>query len=246
MRRYVDLGIDSRDMPLEDLEDVIQTAYSMNFTALGLKLNTKANRQDLELLEKLSREHGLDLATRIDHAPKNKTRLLRDLRESQGRFEVTAVHTVSERLAKIAVRDDRVDILSISSKDSGAAFRPSIAKLIARTDKALELELSGLILSKDQERIDLLSVMRRCVRLAEIFHVNIVVSSGATDRYLIRSPMDQASIAHLIGMSLPVALDSLSIVPRSILERNRARLDPRQVFSGVRVAEGEDDACASC
>lgn len=236
MRRYIDLGVDLRNMPLEDLKSMIDIACSMNFTALGVKLDAKARKQDLELLKQLSREYGVDLAARIDLTPRSKTQLLRDLKESQGTFEVTAVHTVSEHLAKIAIRDDRVDLISIASKSSGAAFRPSIARLIAPTSKAVEFELSSLTLSKGQERIDLLSRMRRCVRLAKIFHVNVVISSGATDKYLLRSPMDQASIAHLIGMNLSTALDSLSIVPLSILERNRARLDPRQIYSGVKVA----------
>ncbi len=244
MRRYIDLGVDFRNMPLEDLKGMIDVACSMNFTALGVKLDAKTSEQDLELLKRLSREYGVDLAARIDLTPRSKTRLLRDLRENQGIFEVTAVHTVSEHLAKIAIRDDRVDLISIDSKDSGAAFRPSIARLIAPTSKAVEFELSSITLSKGQERIDLLSRMRRCVRLAKIFHANVVISSGATDKYLLRSPMDQASIAHLIGMNLSTALDSLSIVPQSILERNRARLDPRQIYSGVRITEGIDDACS--
>jgi ribonuclease P/MRP protein subunit RPP1 len=244
MRRYIDLSVDSRNIPLEDLKDMIDIACSMNFTALGVKLDAKAREQDLKLLKQLSREYGIDLAARIDLTPRSKTRLLRDLRVSQEMFEVTAVHTESVQLARTAIRDDRVDLISITSKDSGAAFRPSIARLIAPTGKAVEFELSSLILLKGQERIDLLSRMRRCVRLAKIFHVNVVISSGATDKYMLRSPMDQASIAHLIGMTLSTALDSLSIVPQSILERNRARLDPRQISSGVKITEGKDDACS--
>ncbi len=246
MRRYIDLGIDSRNMPHVDLRGMIDAACLMNFSALGVKLDSKAKKQDIKLLKQLSREYRIDLATRIDLAPKSKTRLLRDLRESQEMFEITAVHTKSERLAKTAIRDDRVDLISIASKDSRAAFRPPIARLIASTGKAVEFELSSLILSKGQERIDLLSWMRRCVKLAKIFHVNIVISSGALNKYLLRSPMDQASIAHLIGMNLSTALDSLSTVPQSILERNRARLDPRQISSGVRIMEGKDDACSPC
>lgn len=244
MRRYIDLGIDSRNMLPEDLKSMIDIACSMNFSALGVKLDFKTKEQDLKLLKQLSREYGIDLAARIDLAPRSRTRLLRDLRESQKTFEVAAVHTKSGGLAKTAIRDDRVDLISISSKDSGAAFSPSIARLVASTGKAVEFELSSLILSKGQERIDLLSWMRRCAKLAKIFHVNVVISSGAADKYLLRSPMDQASIAHLIGMNLPTALDSLSNIPQSILERNRARLDPRQISSGVRIKEGKDDACS--
>jgi len=245
MRRYIDLGIDSRNIGLEGLEEMIAIALSMNFSALGVKLDPKLGRRGLELLRRLSEKHDVDLVSRVDLIPKSKTQLIRDLRRYRDIFEVVAVRTVSKRLSRVAAQEERVDLLSISSKASGAAFSFSAARLLASTGRALEIELSPLILSKGRDRVDLLSEMGRCVSLAQRFRVNLVISSGAMEKYLLRPPMDQASVARLLGMELTEALDSLSSVPQSIIERNRARLDPRLISPGVRLVEVPDDACST-
>ncbi len=244
MRRYVDLGVGSCTIALRALDDVIELARSLDFAALGIKLDPKGGSQGLELLRRMSDRYGIDLVGRIDLLPGGKTRLLRDLKEYRRTYGIVAVQPVSERILRLAVRDDRVDLISVTSQATAEAFSASAVKLLASEHKVLEIELSSLILSKGRTRVDLLSKMRRCISFAQRLGASVAISSGATDKYLLRSPLDQASIAHQLGMDMSEALDSLSTVPNSIIERNRARLDSRYISSGVRFAEVPKDACS--
>ncbi len=243
MRRYVDLALDSRNSSLEDLESMIEIALSMDYKVLGVKLDPRLGVRGPDLLKQLSGRLGADLVGRIDLEPRSKTRLLHDLRESRGLFGIVAVRTTSESLWRTAVHDNRVDLFSVSLKPSRIAFRPMLVKMLASTSKALEIEVSSLIRSKGQKRVGLLSRMRRWVSLARRFRIDLVVSSGAKDKYLLRSPLDQASLAQLVGMDPSEALDSISTVPQSVLERSRSRSDPLKISAGVRLVEGEKDAC---
>lgn len=244
MRRYVDLGIDSRTVDPRDLEDMIEIAGSLDYSALGIKLDPEVRFRGLEFLRRLSDRSGLDLVARVDLSPRRKARFLRDLKEYRSAFGIVAVRTVSEYMSRVVLHDDRVDLISIGSQASAKAFNASIAKLLALKHKVLEIELSGLILSRGLTRVVMLSRMRRWISLARRFGARVVVSSGAASKYLLRSPLDQASIAHILGMNISEALDSLSIVPDSIIERNRNRLDSRCISPGVRFAEVSKNACS--
>jgi len=244
MRRYVDLSIDSRTAGLEGLDGMVEIAGSLGFSALGITLDPKVGFQGLELLKRLSDRHGVDLVARVNLSPRRKTRFLRDLKGYRSVFGIVAVRTVSEHMSRVALHDDRVDLISIASQASVTAFNASIAKLLALEQKVLEVELSGLILSRGQTRVNMLSRVRRWISLTRSFGARVAISSGATSKYLLRSPLDQVSIARLLGMDMSDALDSLSTVPDSIIERNRNRLDSRCISSGVRVAEVSKDACS--
>ncbi len=237
MRRYIDLGIDSRVQGLGGLEGIIEIACSMGFAVLGVKLDPQTGSQGLELLRGLSKKYGVGLVPRVDLMPRSRTYLLRDLAKYRDTYEVIAVRTASERLCKFAVQDDRVDLISLASKASAGAFSPSVAKIIAPNSKALEIELGSLILSKGQNRVELLYEISRRISLARRFQANLVISSGAVDKYLLRSPLDLVSVACLLSMKFTEALDSLSRIPESIVDRNQARLDPRHISPGVDLME---------
>lgn len=237
MRRYIDLGIDSRIQGLGGLEEMIEIGCSMDFAVLGVKTDPQVGSQGIQLLRRLSQKYGVDLVPRVDLMPRSRTHLLRDLGKFRDIFEVIAVRAASEHLYKLAVQDDRVDLISLASRASAQAFSPSAARLIAPNGKGVEIELSSLILSKGQNRVDLLHEMSRRISLGRRFKANLIISSGAVNKYLIRSPFDLASMACLISMEFTEALDCLSTIPETIVDRNQVRLGPRYISPGVELTE---------
>ncbi len=63
----------------------------------------------------------------------------------------------------------------------------------------------------------------------------VVLSSGATEVRFLRKPQDFASLGLLFAFDLPLALDALSNTPSKIVKRNRQKLSPDYVVSGVHV-----------
>jgi len=67
-----------------------------------------------------------------------------------------------------------------------------------------------------------------------------VISSGATNDYLLRGPHDYSALALLFDMESSLALRALSEVPWSIVERNKLKLSPDFVAPGLRVVRRRD------
>jgi RNase P/RNase MRP subunit p30 len=70
--------------------------------------------------------------------------------------------------------------------------------------------------------------------------VPIVLSSGATNMWLLRKPQDLASLGLLFGLDFPLALNALSDTPLGIAERNKRKLSPDYVAPGVSVIRRRD------
>jgi RNase P/RNase MRP subunit p30 len=77
--------------------------------------------------------------------------------------------------------------------------------------------------------------MQKETALAIKLDVPIVVSSGATDRYGLRTPRDLASLLTLVEMDSDLTLQAVSEIPVRIVERNRAKLQSSFVSPGVRI-----------
>jgi ribonuclease P/MRP protein subunit RPP1 len=82
-------------------------------------------------------------------------------------------------------------------------------------------------------RIRLTSSLRREAALAKKFDVPLVLSSGALDKYLLRSPQDYASLGYLFSLAHHTAVGAMSDTPRGIVEKNRRKLSPDYVAPGV-------------
>jgi len=240
MRYYVDLNLDPRPLRGGNLEEMIEVALSLKYSTLGVRLHSESNSEGPRLIQTLSREYGVDLVSRLDLFPRTRRQLLGDLKRYRNDYDVIAVRAASRHLVRIAANDGRVDLLSGFPKILGSALNHSTAKLLGSTDVVLEINSSDLLVCKGRERVDLLSQFMRGLSLAQRFHVKIILSSGATDAYLLRSPSDQVAIGHLLGMRLPDAFDAVSKVPLSIIERDREILDPDQISKGVRLVDREE------
>ncbi|MEM4704770.1 MAG: hypothetical protein QXJ02_06865, partial [Candidatus Bathyarchaeia archaeon] len=63
----------------------------------------------------------------------------------------------------------------------------------------------------------------------------------ASDRWLLRKPLEVAALAGLFDMTREEALNAVSSNPLNMVSRNRAKLSPRFVAPGIRVIrKGKD------
>ena len=88
----------------------------------------------------------------------------------------------------------------------------------------------------------MLSSLRREAKLANEFHIPIVISSGVDQQHLMRMPRDLSSIAYLFGLSETEALDAVSINPNNIIGCNRKKLNQNFIAPGITIVrKGSDD-----
>lgn len=141
------------------------------------------------------------------------------------------------------LRDRRVDLLTFpATKVYKRLFDNAEAELASNALSSLEIEMAPLLLLRGSSRIRLISSLRKESTIAKKFGVPVVLSSGAINEDLVRSPREYAALASLFDMATPLALRALSEVPFSLVKRNREKLSPNYVALGVRVVK-EGDCC---
>jgi RNase P/RNase MRP subunit p30 len=243
MRRFADLYLRPHIEDSDHVERMIEQASERGYQMVAISLPTAIKQTETNRLRKVCSDKRVELVSRVDLRPRTSKELLRDLRRFRRRFEIISVICGSKPVARQAAKDRRVDLLTFpATKIHKRFFDRAEAELASNALSCLEIEMAPLLLQKGSSRIRLLSSLRKESAIAKKFGVPVVLSSGATDEYLMRGPRAYAALAGLFDMDSPVALDGFSGVPLSLVERNRKKLSPGYVAPGIRVVK-EGDCC---
>ena len=182
----------------------------------------------------MCRDAGVDFVSRVDFFPRSEAELTRFLRKFRRQFEVICISCDNKEVARQAAKDRRVDLLNFSSLDYRKRFFDRAeAELASGCLAALEIDVKPLLTLEGPPRVRLLMSLRREVAVAREFKVPLVVSSGASEERLMRSPMDMASLGYLFGLDEAAALDAVSTSPSGMVGRNREKLGSRFVAPGI-------------
>ncbi|MEM1586068.1 MAG: RNase P subunit p30 family protein [Candidatus Bathyarchaeia archaeon] len=239
-RIYADLHLRPPSDQIDEAKRLIKRASELGYSIIGLSLPLNGNREIIEALRKEFPD--VDLVTRIDLSPKNARDLLKLLGKVRWKFEIVSVECMTRDIALQAAKDRRVDLLFFAPEDSRKHFFGiSEAKLASEKNAALEINMSPILYLSGPSRINLLRVLRREVLIAMKYGVPIIISSGASNPYMLRRPEDYAFLVHLIDLDLNSAKEALSKNPKAIVERNRRKLSENYVCPGVHIIRrGED------
>ncbi|KPV62738.1 MAG: Ribonuclease P protein component 3 [Candidatus Bathyarchaeota archaeon BA2] len=236
MRRFVDLRLRPSINDPDQVERMIRKSSELGYRLVGIPLPPNATRDKVDQLQRICSDTKIDFVARVDFAPKTPGELLQDLRRFRRRFGVVSVTCISKRVTRQAAKDRRVDLLLFPATDIRKRFFDHAeAELASKAFSCLEIEMAPLLSLSGSSRIHLLSRLRREVAIAKKSNVPVVISSGATNQYLMRNPHDYAALVTLFNMPLPYALRALSEDPLAIVERNREKLSPDYVAPGIRV-----------
>ena len=236
MRTFADLNLRPVLQQEGQSYELISEASALGFKLAAVSLPTQVNRETVARIREDCRIRGLDFATRIDLKPRSSPELLKLLRKYRRRFEILAVDCSMKSVARTAARDQRVDLLSFPSLDTRFRFFDQAeAKLASQSTSALEVEIAMILSVSGSYRARLLSSLRKETKIAQKFGVPIILSSGASDSYLMRGPQDLACLASLFGMSKESGLAAVSVSPWTLVERNRKKLRSDYVARGIRI-----------
>ena len=233
-KAYADLHLRLNAEEPDKASRMIEKASKLGYSLVATPTEPDSEMQ-LARLRKLCKEKSIDSVSRIDLSPRSPDDLLHALRKFRRSFELIGVMCDSKPVARQAAKDRRVDLLSFISHDYGGGFDLADAELAKSGLASLEVDVCGLLLLEGPARSRLLSGLQREVRIARAFEVPVVLSSGASEEWMMRKPREMAALSSLFDVSTEEALKAVSNCPIEMVERNRRKLDSRFVAPGIRV-----------
>lgn len=241
-RIYADLHLCPNLRDMEKVSNIINKASRLEYRLTAITFPLNAKREEIERIQNISREYKIDLASRIDLKPRSPKELIQHLRKLRRKFEIIAVICESKTVARQAAKDRRVDLLNFPSPNTHRRFFDTAeAELASKALASLEIDIKPLLTLEGPARVRLLSSLRREAAIAQKFHVPIVISSGASDEFLMRKPRDMAALASLFDLDEVSAINAVSKNPTQIVKRNRENLSPKFVAPGIKVIrKGKD------
>lgn len=235
-RIFADLHLKLNLSDMEHAKRVIMKAAELGYRLIAVPLPLRYGENYAAQLRSICKETAIDFASRLDLKPKTARELIHFLRKFRRKFEIIAVVCESKAVARQAAKDRRVDLLNFPAADFRRRFFDKAeAELASKSLACMEIDIKPLLTSEGPARIKLLSTLRRETALARRFHVPIVVSSGASDEFTMRKPLETAALTMLFDMERTSAIETVSKNPVAILKRNREKLSPEFVAPGIRI-----------
>ena len=230
MARYVDLHVIPQVDNKQSSERLADLLGQVHYSAIGLTVPTGLLTDRVRSLQGLFEAHALETSLRIDLSPTSRDELLRALRRFRNQYDIVAVKCSSQRVSAVACRDRRVDIVFFNSANHSLRFTHTFARLL---HGAIEFNL----MSDLTEQPDTWAFLRirRAIGVAQEHHVRVVLSSGARNHQMVRSPLQLMALATSLGLSRECSARGVSSEPSSILATNRAKRSPEFVEEGVKM-----------
>jgi RNase P/RNase MRP subunit p30 len=225
--------VDSCDPIFESqLRTFLQVANQLGFTEIWISNPTKEERK---LLSQSSFINLIRLYERLDIGINNesKAQMISILRQQRREIPIIAVTCLTPELAAWAAQDNRVDIIKFPVFQLGKLMSRSIAKLMVKFNKHLEIQLAELYSLPERQQIPALRHIRSALEIATRKNVPILFSSGSKKPDQMRSPRELVSLAQMFLMNSTSSLDSLSTIPQRLIQRNLLKISPDYIAPGV-------------
>jgi RNase P/RNase MRP subunit p30 len=209
------------------MAQILKTA---GYSTAGLTLPTGLLPERANSIRQTFQDQGIETALRIDLGSPSRTELLRSLRRFRNAYDVVGVKCVNARVATVASRDRRVDVVFFDPVMHNVRFNHSLARLL---HGALEINLIASLLTPTDASV--LSRLRRTIAVAQEHNVRVVLSSGARKAEMVRTPLQLSAIASTLSLSEAASVAGVSSVPSSIIAENVKKRKPEYVEEGVKI-----------
>jgi RNase P/RNase MRP subunit p30 len=227
---------------MEQVSGVASKASELGYSLVAIPFR-KFSEEHIGHVRETFEKAGVDFASRVDLHPRTPEELIGFLRKLRRRFEIIAVMCESKGVARQAAKDRRVDLLNFPQPDFRRGFFDAAeAELASNCLASLEIDVKPLLTLEGPARIRLLSSLRREATTARDFNVPIVISSGVSDKMLMRKPRELAALGSLFDLKGVYALEAVSKNPAAIVKRNREKLGSKFVAPGIRIIRRGKDS----
>ena len=218
--------------PLSDLqscERMAEVLHTVGYSVVGLTVPTGILRDRLKAIRQIFERNRNETALRVDLTPGSRLELLRALRTFRNSYDIIAVKCKNQRVATVACRDRRVDMIFFDLADRNARFTHTYARLLRG---AIEFNLADILRQSERWAV---SGARKAIAIAREHHVSMVVSSGATVPFMVSSPTQISALINVLGATREESAAAVASTPLAFVAQNRMKRAPEYVEEGVKI-----------
>lgn len=228
-RNFVD-SLNSKDE--SQLSACLHTASWLGFREIWISNLTKEGRK---MITQPPFTSLVQIYERLDIGNNNesKTQIVSCLRHQRRTVPIIAVTCQTPELTAWAAQDNRVDILKFPVFQIGKLMSRSIANLMIKFQKHLEIQLAEIYSLPERQQIPAFRQIRSALDIASQKKVPILFTSGSKNLSQIRSPRELASLGQMLLTSSAMPLDSLSLIPQRLIQKNLIKISPDYIAPGV-------------
>ncbi len=225
------------DLHVHGNENIIKEAERLGFTGIGVtRYFEDYNSKFLKEFEDLELNSNILLKKSVEIACKNPEDLKKKVKKSRKKADILIVKGGDLKVNRAACEDKRIDILSQpyrSRRDMG--INHVLARKAAENSVAIEINLKTFLKTNLRYRYRVISQFRHIVDLQRKFKFPLIITSSASSKYDLKTPIDIFALAKCFGMTFEESFKAISITPRDIIETNNLR--DYFVVEGVRTLE---------
>jgi len=228
--KYLDLHVIPRPEDTESCERMADLLSTARYATVGLTVATGLLNERIRSMRRIFEEHDVNTVLRADFKPGSRTELLRLLRRFRNLYDVVAVRCLNQQVATVSCRDRRVDVVFFDVGNRNLRFSHTFARLLRG---AVEFNLVSDLMNQGDGWV--FSRTRKAITVAREHHVNVILSSGARNYEMVRSPFQISALAMTLGLTQEESIRGVSSTPLSIVTENRKKRAPEYVEEGVKI-----------
>jgi RNase P/RNase MRP subunit p30 len=186
-------------------------------------------------LKGIQEEFQLEIILRleIDAEKLTKNQIMNILRKHRRKYPIIAIKCNNPEITSWAAQDNRVDIISFATNNISKLFTRSVAKLMVKFSKHLEISLAPLYMTTERTQIPIIRSFKQTLKLSFQKKVPIIVNSGSTSLEQLRPPWELASLAQILSEEKMIPLDSISKIPAQLITQNQKKISKNYLSPGV-------------
>ncbi len=212
------------------IDEMAEMAKNLGLNGLGIATYSPVNLPVIG---------GMDIVSCVIIEPSTAEDLEKEARKIRSKAEILMVHGGNYDVNRAACENSIVDVLchpELDRRDSGLDH--ICVKAAQENNVAIEINFREILESYKKKRVNILSSIKRNVKLCNKYGARIVTTSGALTKWQLRSPRELAAFAKILGMDLGDAITTTTTVPEEMIRINREKLAGR-AWEGVSVVDGQ-------
>src|SRR3989344_3613791 len=176
------------------VEDMVGMGKRLGLSGIGLV-------QYFPSVSELPQFEGIDLISSVMIKPARLEEVGKLADRARDRAEVLMVHGGDYDVNRAACENSMIDVLchpELGRKDSGLDH--ICVRAAHDNNVAIEINFRAVLESYKKRRIRILSSMAKNVKLCREYNADIITTSGAVNKYGLRSPRELAAVTNLLGL----------------------------------------------